>query len=61
MSTIPTGEVANRERALSACGDAIGERAYNAAYTHGRSMAQDEAAAWILEAFERLSEGVVHR
>ena len=61
MSTIPTGELANRERALNACVDALGEHAYDAAYTHGRSMTEDEAAAWILEAFERLSEGVVHR
>jgi predicted ATPase/class 3 adenylate cyclase len=56
MSTVPPGELANREQAFDACKDVLGERAYDAAYTRGKGMTQDEASAWMLEAFERLSE-----
>jgi hypothetical protein len=58
-STVPAAELRNRAEALHACAHVLGKDAYDAAYTHGQSMTQDEASTWMLRAFEHLSEDVI--
>ena len=55
-STSSTGERRNRERTLVTCRHALGEEAYQATFTNGASMTQDEAAVWMVDALERLTD-----